>query len=273
MLMESTIRYGARPGNRCPISLNRTDSFNGYLLPKGSGICRVGNMQTPDRINRLWPDESKGPWLLTLHLAVVSGRMECVGVDLRSYLRRGVDDPADLERWQGLFPVASDYGDEELEMEIRQPGKAYGLMEASQGGKVLFRSEQRDIVPLNSSALRIPLGSLIAKSRDRATNALETLATRAASDVDRDALLEKARTYARDARSGRGRKGLPVEHYMDVARIYKQAHARGENPTQAVSKHFHVSKSTAGKKVARSRELGLLGPATKGKPGETGRTA
>lgn len=36
--------------------------------------------------SRLWPDEKTGPWLLTFHWQVLSGRAECVALDLASAL-------------------------------------------------------------------------------------------------------------------------------------------------------------------------------------------
>jgi len=52
-----------------------------------------------------------------------------------------------------------------------------------------------------------------------------------------------------------------VEHYEEVAAVYRAAFAAGKHPTKAVADHFGVSKSTAAKKVSRARELGLLAPA------------
>ena len=228
-------------------------------------------MQTPDRITRLWPDESKGPWLLAMRLMVVSGRIECVGVELRSFLQGGVDAPEDLERWWDVLPIASHYGHDDPDMEIRQPGKAYSVLGLSQDGKQIGRVRRVDIVPVNTLALRMPLANLLVEARNRAATALATLVEREGTNEGREALIEKARVFVEDARSGRGRKGHPVEHYAEVTDVYRRAHARGEHPTQAVSRHFSVSKTTGGKKVARARALGLLGVAAKGKPGETER--
>ena len=228
-------------------------------------------MHSPDRITRLWPDESKGPWLLVMRLMVVSGRIECVGVELRSFLQGGVDAPEDLERWWDVLPIASHYGHDDPDMEIRQPGKAYGVMTISQDGNVMDRTQRVDITPVDTLALRLPLADLLVEARNQALRALATLAAREETDDGRQVLIEKARAYVDDTRSGRGRRGFPAEHYMEVADVYRRAHARGEYPTQAVSAHFNVSKTTGGKKVARARQLGLLGAAKKGKPGETGR--
>ncbi len=48
--------------------------------------------------SRLWPDPDAGPWLLTFHWQVLSGRAECVALDLASSLPP--DEMAD--RFAGL---------------------------------------------------------------------------------------------------------------------------------------------------------------------------
>lgn len=48
--------------------------------------------------SRLWPDTVSGPWLLTFHWQVLSGRAECVALDIASALPSGVL----AERFEGL---------------------------------------------------------------------------------------------------------------------------------------------------------------------------
>lgn len=38
-----------------------------------------------ERARVMWPDRSRGPWLIDLRFAVVDERVECVGIELRSY--------------------------------------------------------------------------------------------------------------------------------------------------------------------------------------------
>ncbi|NEN07610.1 hypothetical protein G3T36_17270 [Diaminobutyricibacter tongyongensis] len=54
----------------------------------------------------------------------------------------------------------------------------------------------------------------------------------------------------------------------EVAEVYRQAWADGENPTQEVAKHFFKSHSTAARWVGMSRKKGYLGPADGPKGGE-----
>jgi hypothetical protein len=58
--------------------------------------------------------------------------------------------------------------------------------------------------------------------------------------------------------------------YATVARVYAEARARGEHPTEAVRRHFKIPKenrSTAAKQVARARQLGYLPKTTRGRVG------
>ncbi len=72
--------------------------------------------------------------------------------------------------------------------------------------------------------------------------------------------------HATVGRSGRRPRYGP-EHFEEVARVYSDAWQRREAPTKAVAEHWTVSKSTAAKWVARTRDLGLLGPTRRGKAG------
>jgi hypothetical protein len=141
-------------------------------------------------------------------------------------------------------------------------------MSMSQDGREVHRSVPTNVEPLTSAGIRVPLGELVAAVRASFADGFAELAE---SDDSRDELVERARIYAADKRGGRGRKGLPVEHYEEVAQVYREEYATAEGrpkPTEAVRRHFNVGKSSAAKKVARARELGLLGPARPGRAGE-----
>ena len=56
---------------------------------------------------------------------------------------------------------------------------------------------------------------------------------------------------------------LQPEHFVEVARIYRAALLRREHPTDTVRRKLGISRSTAGKRVARARSLGLLDPVSK----------
>ena len=78
---------------------------------------------------------------------------------------------------------------------------------------------------------------------------------------------------AKPRRGGRPAK-YGVEHYVKVARIYREAYARNRTPTRAVAARFKVSETAAAKWVAKCRtpELGLLPPTTRGKARAVGPT-
>jgi hypothetical protein len=67
-------------------------------------------------------------------------------------------------------------------------------------------------------------------------------------------------------RTGRGRPPkYGLDHFEDVARVYRGAFARNRTPTRGVARHFEVTESTAAKWVARCRALGLLPKTTRGR--------
>jgi transposase len=55
-------------------------------------------------------------------------------------------------------------------------------------------------------------------------------------------------------------RGSPTseDELRAIAAVYLKAFGEGRPVTDAVAKHFHVSKSTAGKRIMRARAAGLL---------------
>jgi hypothetical protein len=56
-----------------------------------------------------------------------------------------------------------------------------------------------------------------------------------------------------------------LDHFVEVAQVYREAYGENRTPTRAVAKHFRVTPSAAAKWVARCRELGLLPKTSRGK--------
>ncbi len=53
----------------------------------------------------LWPDHRKGPWLLRVQWTRVQGRIECCGLEIRSFRESGEEWPPKLPRWDEDPPV------------------------------------------------------------------------------------------------------------------------------------------------------------------------
>ena len=64
------------------------------------------------------------------------------------------------------------------------------------------------------------------------------------------------------------RERISQDLLRDVARVYREAHAEGRRPTQAVATHFDKPRSTAGRWVGLARQAGFLGPADGPRAGE-----
>lgn len=85
------------------------------------------------------------------------------------------------------------------------------------------------------------------------------------------ALLEDEGHPEEEIRPWRERKPHGLEltrgEYDQVARVYREAWARGDNPTAAVQEAFGLSYSGAAKRVLRARRAGALPPTRQGKSG------
>jgi len=66
-----------------------------------------------------------------------------------------------------------------------------------------------------------------------------------------------------------GPKGLPREHFEEVAQAYRRALAEAPSaPVRALAKQLNASEATVRRWIQRARDMGLLGPSTPGKAGE-----
>jgi hypothetical protein len=74
--------------------------------------------------------------------------------------------------------------------------------------------------------------------------------------------------YRAATRAPRERGRVSDDTLRQVAHIYRTAHAQGAPPTRAVMQQMHVSRTTAGRWVARARQRGYLRPARPRAPGE-----
>lgn len=172
------------------------------------------------RAYRGWPDRMWGPYEVGLTFALVDGRVECVGVDVRSF--------------------------QQLPNE-RDPHDLYG----------------RPPFPITTSALRsLRLGELINEVRDEMEeHPPERYGPR--GEVPPEQLVEVRERW----RTGKGGRPptYPLEHWVEVARVYNEANMAHRTPTRAVRRRFGISATAAAKWVARCRALGLLPPTSRGK--------
>ena len=174
-------------------------------------------------------------------------RVELAGIDLNpgEASHRGAWEDADGRMWQYALAWRRSGGRFEC----------VKLLLAAPDGQVISATSLR----------RFPVGRLMEESR----RSHEALAQWAAEAVPgrREEQLADARLWEKSRAGRSGPKGYGAEHFVEVATIYQREALLGRKPTQAVARHFVVSKSAAAKWVAKARTMGLLPPAQKGKAG------
>jgi hypothetical protein len=176
-----------------------------------------------------WPDPRRGPWEIIVHWAEIRGWLEPIGLELRSF------NAAELRK-TGLV----------------SPALPRGTLDPVTTG--LLRQ-----IPWRQKfdeSLRFLQGQQVLLSMAQAIGTPAQSTQKHAREIAPALLREQAR--------GRGRP--PDVDYRKVADVYRMG---GSKATEAVAEHFKVSRSTAAKRVQRARALGHLGPALKGKAGQT----
>lgn len=182
----------------------------------------IGSVGTP------WPDPLKGPWTVTAHFALVNGRSECVGLDVRSFkMVQRVDDEGQSRAEYRVQPWA-------------KPQPVTGAVLRSLPVAGIARVLRQDLADLAH-------WRAADQSLDKRTRGM--LAKRAGELPET--------TYRVHSQ----------EHYEQVAEVYAKAYRRGEYPTKAVAEELKATRSAAAKWVARARALGLLGETEKTKAG------
>ena len=166
---------------------------------------------------------------LVMYFAMVDGRGECVRIELGSEFLPG-EDPTKLGAKFASGPLlaltTSALRSLKLHTEIRRARKAWVKdLELSAKG------EEYGITP---------------RMRREARSRLPVAREAAAHDRP-------------------GPRPVGKDHFEQVALVYRDAHARGEPPTQAVADHFKTSYSTAARWVGRTRNEFHLLPRTRRK--------
>lgn len=203
-----------------------------------------------------WPDPDRwdSPFEITLHFGWVEGRMECVGLDVRSFQMLPGAGIADMEALVGSTspePVTSSV--------LRSIPLGHLIDEART--EVLRQAEQRREALRKRGPMTLRRIKAEIKRRGYFVYPIERTEMRqwVSEDVRRDEQI-----WAKEPRRGRP-PTYGLQHFEQVARIYREAYAAGRTPTRAVARHFKVSHTAAAKWVGRSRALGLLPATTRGR--------
>lgn len=190
----------------------------------------------------LWPDEHEGPWLLVFSFLELNQRSECVGFEIRSFVK-------DVEGQQA--PVAPGPIKPLTTTTLRQVSFDSLAQQARKNGSAF--------VPHSFYNLLSQLG-LESAGVEKLLNEAEARATGAA-DTGRPP--GRPKSYEQD-------------HFGEVAEVYLQADRMGLPATRAVQEHFarkwddEVSRSQAAKWVYRARhEYGFLGKTAPRQQGQT----
>jgi len=185
--------------------------------------------------SELWTAPDGGRWLLTVTAwAVVDGRMEPAGVELRSVRHSPAPGGPDRDAWaRGILPPSSWHDTDHI------------------GG--------REPLPVTATAWRAPsLAELLASIRKRLAE-------------DRADAVGEGAPGLRTWRATKRRRGAVTQ--ADVVEVYLEAWAAGLPPSKTVATELHLSRDAAYQRVRRARAEGLL-PKTKPghASGSTGRT-
>lgn len=191
---------------------------------------RSDDPRAGERFSLLWPDPDLGPWWVALNFAIVAGRPDCVGVELRSCREPGEAWPEMLPMWNQEPPTVT-----------QKVWRGVPVLE-------MIRDVRRQLTEVDAGLLQ----SLV-HSPDL--------------QGDEEARLQLRRELAVLRQHLAGPNALPGSVYEEVARVYRQAWSEGRAPTRAVAEHFTISESAAAKRVMRARRAGFLPPTEKGVPG------
>lgn len=183
--------------------------------------------------SELWTAPDGGRWLLTVTAwAVVDGRTEPVGVELRSVRHSPKPGEPDLEPWaRGVLPPNSRHDD----------GKVRG----------------REPLPVTATVWRAPpLAELLGSIRKRAAEERADL-------VDRNGEPAALARGVKPWKAPKRRAGAVTQE--DVVRVYLAAREAGLPPSKTVSEELHLSLDAAYKRVQRARDDGHLPPTKPGR--------
>jgi len=221
----------------------------------------------------LWKSEHAGPWLVTFDFAEIAGRVECVGVSVRSYIRSAAEGPEHTypAYWDGE-PVGYQWFVEHAYRTERHP-----LEKSDQDALDAEAAADPGMVPrvLRAATMReFPFGDVLRRVLEKVTR--EYLDEMMPPDVVLEAgdeAIEEWQAESEAAFRQRSRRGVKEARYSDddlenVATVYRSAFEAGsKSPTKDVATSLGFPYSSAAKLVMRCRRRGLLGPTEKSHAG------
>ena len=217
------------------------------------------------KISRVWQDHAGGSWLVVFDLANLRGRIECVGVALRSCL-----GPA--------FDAAYQPTDEELDAAMDSPLWKW-VDPVPQPLEEVF-----GLRPLLATTLRqLPFDDVLVRARRSEARSLENLAVtvaelaeaypeamEAASPPGLDLRLQQeAELYEPRGKAGGRRSKYSPEFLRRVAAVYQAAFEEGiDPPAKRVEQALGLTPDVARKLIHRCRDphLRLLPPTKPTRP-------
>jgi len=205
----------------------------------------------------LWRDTGGHPWLIIPEFTMIDGRLECVGMEIRSFLR----DQVDFEN--GAYPVWWDGDPKTLRDPQHDPELAALTTDEIDAIATSGMTPPR---PLLATVLRqLPLADVITRTRRQGPQILDIIAPWPVMKAGAEATAAwRARRQA--AWSPKKRGGGRVARYTredleQVATIYQDAFAISKSPTKDVAEALGITRNVAAKLVMRCRAASLLEPA------------
>jgi len=238
------------------------------------------------RASYVWRDAEGQPWLLTFAFAELRGRLECVGMELRSYLAVEAEEGEDRypALWTGepidaaqvaAASVASALAGEEARPHPLEKHDPEALLSGAAADSGMMPR------PLRAGTLRgLPLADVITRVRRQ-----QAAAYRGEADyfemppraviANGEAAIERWTSKGAEAFTPAERKGGRPARWTRAdleraAAVYRAAYASGSSsPTKAVAEALDTTRNMAAKLVMRCRDprVGLLGPTTKARAG------
>ena len=229
------------------------------------------------RVSGLWTDPGGNSWILVFSLIHLGGRLECVGLSIRSYARRAALRRGFWVETYGTRPMDVAEFDDDVLLKGIGEAQMFELTELQENAlHKLAAGAELAPVPLKSTTLReLPFFGML--SAARLEQARETRADaewiceqedldQARAEVTAGMLEAGAAELERPrGKPSKRKRGRPPKYTTDdlkrVADTYLQTWQSGSSaPTKAVREAFGYSASQAEKLVAKCRRLGLIPP-------------